>query len=45
MGAPITFAREAQAWAGRAHMESTIAGLDSFTPPFIYSSVRDAQLN
>jgi len=22
-----------------------IAGLDSFTPPFIYSSVRDAQLN
>ena len=30
MGAPITFAREAQAWAGRAHMESTIAGLESF---------------
>ena len=30
MGAPITFAREAQAWAGRAHLESTIAGLETF---------------
>uniref|UniRef100_UPI0025EB10E8 aldehyde dehydrogenase family protein n=1 Tax=Mesorhizobium sp. TaxID=1871066 RepID=UPI0025EB10E8 len=24
MGAPISWAREAQAWAGRAHMEATI---------------------
>jgi aldehyde dehydrogenase (NAD+) len=30
MGAPISFARDAQAWAGRAHMEATIAGLESF---------------
>ncbi|MDO5371671.1 aldehyde dehydrogenase family protein, partial [Paracoccus sp. (in: a-proteobacteria)] len=31
MGAPITWAREAQAWAGRAHLEATIAGLEGFT--------------
>ncbi len=30
MGAPITFAREAQAWAGRAHMEATIKALEDF---------------
>ncbi|RUO98439.1 aldehyde dehydrogenase family protein [Hyphomicrobium sp.] len=30
MGAPISFARDAQAWAGRAHMEATIAGLEQF---------------
>ncbi|MGE3308207.1 MAG: aldehyde dehydrogenase family protein [Rhizobiaceae bacterium] len=30
MGAPIGFAREAQAWAGRAHMEATIAGLETY---------------
>jgi aldehyde dehydrogenase (NAD+) len=30
MGAPIGFAREAQAWAGRAHMESTIAALETY---------------
>lgn len=30
MGAPITWAREAQAWAGRAHLEATIAGLEGF---------------
>ncbi len=30
MGAPITFAREAQAWAGRAHLEATIKGLESY---------------
>jgi aldehyde dehydrogenase (NAD+) len=29
MGAPIEFAREAQAWAGRAHMEATIAALEN----------------
>jgi aldehyde dehydrogenase (NAD+) len=30
MGAPLSFAMEAQAWAGRAHMEATIAGLEGF---------------
>ncbi|MGG7516586.1 aldehyde dehydrogenase family protein [Allorhizobium undicola] len=31
MGAPVTFAREAQVWAGQAHLEATIAGLRDFT--------------
>ena len=30
MGAPIAWARDAQAWAGRAHMESTIKGLEDY---------------
>src|SRR5579862_2045344 len=30
MGAPLQFARDAQVWAGRAHMESTIAALEAF---------------
>ncbi|MET3791446.1 aldehyde dehydrogenase family protein [Aquamicrobium terrae] len=30
MGAPITWAREAQAWAGQAHLEATIKGLEDF---------------
>jgi aldehyde dehydrogenase (NAD+) len=30
MGAPIQFARDAQAWAGRAHMESTIKALEDY---------------
>jgi aldehyde dehydrogenase (NAD+) len=30
MGAPLQFAREAQVWAGRVHMESTIAALEAF---------------
>jgi aldehyde dehydrogenase (NAD+) len=30
MGAPITFAREAQVWAGRVHMEQTIAALKKY---------------
>ncbi len=30
MGAPIGFAREAQAWAGRAHMEATIEALEAY---------------
>lgn len=30
MGAPITWAREAQAWAGQAHMEATIKGLEDY---------------
>ena len=29
MGAPLAFAREAQAWAGRAHIESTIAAAEA----------------
>ncbi|TJV53276.1 MAG: aldehyde dehydrogenase family protein, partial [Mesorhizobium sp.] len=30
MGAPITWARQAQAWAGRAHMEATIHALEDY---------------
>jgi aldehyde dehydrogenase (NAD+) len=30
MGAPLSFARDAQVWAGRAHMESTIEALEEF---------------
>src|SRR5690606_25090171 len=30
MGAPISWARDAQAWAGRAHMESTIKALEDY---------------
>jgi aldehyde dehydrogenase (NAD+) len=30
MGAPMSFALEAQAWAGRAHMEATIAAFESY---------------
>ncbi|RJT39962.1 aldehyde dehydrogenase family protein [Mesorhizobium waimense] len=30
MGAPITWAREAQAWAGKAHMEATIKALEDY---------------
>ena len=29
-GSPISWAREAQAWAGRAHLESTIKGLEDY---------------
>ena len=29
-GSPITWAREAQAWAGRAHMEATIKALEDY---------------
>ena len=31
MGAPLHFARDAQVWSGRAHLESTISALKSFT--------------
>ena len=30
MGAPLQFARDAQVWAGRAHLEATIAALEAF---------------
>ncbi|MCW1933359.1 aldehyde dehydrogenase family protein [Pararhodobacter zhoushanensis] len=30
MGAPITWAREAQAWAGQVHLESTLKAAESF---------------
>ena len=30
MGAPLAFARDAQAWAGRAHLEATIAALENY---------------
>jgi aldehyde dehydrogenase (NAD+) len=36
MGAPLKFAREAQVWAGRVHLESTIKALEEFE----YSSQR-----
>lgn len=31
LGAPLKFAREAQAWAGQIHLESTIAALEAFS--------------
>jgi aldehyde dehydrogenase (NAD+) len=31
MGAPLAFARDAQAWAGRAHMEATIKALEEYS--------------
>ncbi|WP_417601722.1 aldehyde dehydrogenase family protein [Pararhodobacter oceanensis] len=31
MGAPITWARDAQAWAGRAHLEATIQAAEAMT--------------
>lgn len=30
MGAPLHFARDAQIWSGRAHLESTISALENF---------------
>ncbi|MCX8997358.1 aldehyde dehydrogenase family protein [Rhizobiaceae bacterium BDR2-2] len=30
MGAPLAFARDSQAWAGRAHMEATIEALEAY---------------
>ncbi len=30
MGAPLTFAREAQVWAGRVHLEATIEALETY---------------
>lgn len=30
MGAPLHFARDAQAWAGRAHLESTIKAFETY---------------
>jgi aldehyde dehydrogenase (NAD+) len=30
MGAPLPFARDAQAWAGRGHMEATIASFETY---------------
>jgi len=40
MGAPIAFARGAQAWSGRAHLESTIEALASFS----FEATRDKTL-
>ena len=31
MGAPLAFARDAQAWAGRGHLESTIAAFETYS--------------
>src|SRR5271165_3610925 len=40
MGAPLTFAREAQVWAGRVHLEATIEALETYE----FSRVRGASL-
>jgi aldehyde dehydrogenase (NAD+) len=40
MGAPLAFAREAQVWAGRVHLESTIRALETYE----FSQVRGASL-
>eukprot|EP01037_Dinobryon_pediforme_P010537 gene10537-10605_t len=39
MGAPIAFAREAQAWAGQAHMEAAIKALET---GLIWAEIMDA---
>ena len=40
MGAPLAFAREAQLWAGRVHLEATIAALETYE----FSHVRGTTL-
>ena len=40
MGAPLTFAREAQVWAGRVHLEATIEALETYE----FSELRGASL-
>ena len=40
MGAPLSFAREAQAWAGRVHLEATIEALADFTFEYPRGSTR-----
>ncbi|MCF4165113.1 aldehyde dehydrogenase family protein [Zavarzinia compransoris] len=40
MGAPLSFAREAQVWAGRVHLEATIAALADFSFEYPRGSTR-----
>jgi aldehyde dehydrogenase (NAD+) len=40
MGAPLKFAREAQAWAGQVHLESTIKSLEELEFSFSRGSTR-----
>jgi aldehyde dehydrogenase (NAD+) len=40
MGAPLTFAREAQVWAGRVHLEATIEALETYA----FSELRGTSL-
>lgn len=40
LGAPIKWAREAQAWAGQAHLKATIKGLEDF----VFSEMRGKTL-
>ena len=40
MGAPLAFARDAQVWAGRVHLESTILALETYE----FSHVRGSSL-
>ncbi|MCU1720497.1 aldehyde dehydrogenase family protein [Pseudomonas sp. 5P_5.1_Bac1] len=40
MGAPLHFARDAQIWSGRAHLESTISALENFTFSESHGSTR-----
>ncbi|WP_110971583.1 MULTISPECIES: aldehyde dehydrogenase family protein [Pseudomonas] len=40
MGAPLHFARDAQIWSGRAHLESTISALENFQFSEFHGSTR-----
>ncbi|MFZ2870146.1 aldehyde dehydrogenase family protein [Zavarzinia sp.] len=40
MGAPLSFARGAQAWAGQVHMEATIQAMEDFTFEYPRGSTR-----
>ncbi|PWR19482.1 aldehyde dehydrogenase family protein [Zavarzinia aquatilis] len=40
MGAPLSFARAAQAWAGQVHMEATIKAMEEFTFEYPRGSTR-----
>ncbi|MCW0180367.1 MAG: aldehyde dehydrogenase family protein [Zavarzinia sp.] len=40
MGAPLSFARGAQAWAGQVHMEATIKAMEDFTFEYPRGSTR-----
>ena len=41
MGAPLTFAREAQVWAGRVHLEATLEALETYE----FSRLRERALS
>ena len=43
-GSPITWAREAQAWAGRAHLEAAIKALEDYGMALGFSHVASGPL-